>query len=102
MRYRDFLDIFPVRGQSRQRAGAFTLLELLLVIAILGTLGAIAVPTYNNYIDNARNATAMADIVDIGQQIATFQAEHGSPPNTLAKLEFQLYSIPGGVRTNTC
>ena len=96
MRYTDFLDIFPVRGQSQQRLGAFTLVELLLAVAILGTLGAIAVPTYNNYIDNARNATAMADIVDIGQQIATFQAERGSPPNTLAQAGVSTLLDPWG------
>jgi general secretion pathway protein G len=96
MRYIGFLDIFPFRGQSQQRAGAFTLVELLLIIAILGTLGAIAVPTYNDYIDRARNATAMADIVETGLVIVRFQAEHGGLPNTLVQAGVQTLLDPWG------
>jgi len=85
MRYTNFLDTLLILGQSQRRVRAFTLVELLFVIAILGTLGAIAVPTYNNYTDKARNATAMADIVEMGLRLATFQAEHGALPDTLAQ-----------------
>jgi general secretion pathway protein G len=59
--------------------------ELLFVIAILGILGAIAVPVWNNYLDEARNTAAMADIRTIESEIVKFHAERGSPPNTLAE-----------------
>jgi len=85
MRYNDFLDTLLIRGHSQKCVRAFTLIELLVAIAIVGTLGAIGVPTYNGYIDKARNSTAAADIVDIGLRIASFQAERGRPPNTLAE-----------------
>jgi general secretion pathway protein G len=84
MRYANFLDTLLIRGHSQKCVRALTLIELLVAIAIVGTLGAIAVPTYNNYIDKARNATAAADIVHIGLRIASFQAERGTP-NTLAQ-----------------
>jgi len=84
MHYTDILDIFSVRGHSRQRVRGFTLVELLLAVAILGTLSAIAVPTYNNYIDNARNSSAIADIRGIEVEIMKFQAERGRPPNNFA------------------
>jgi len=83
MRYTHFLDTFLSHSQKCVRA--FTLVELLLVIAIVGTLGAIGMPTYNNYIDKGRNATAMADIGEMEPVIARFQAEHGRPPNSLAE-----------------
>ncbi len=86
MRYADFLDIFPIRGRSsQQRLRGFTLVELLLTVAILGTLSAIAVPTYTNYIDKNRNSAAMADVREIELGITRFQAERGVPPNTLAQ-----------------
>ena len=83
MRCNDFLKPLLISGRSQKHMRALTLLELLLVIAILGTLGAIAVPTYGNYIDRARNATAMVDIREMELGIVRFQAERGRLPNTL-------------------
>lgn len=96
MRYTGFLDIFPVRGQLQRRVRAFTLVELLLAIAILATLSAIAVPAYTNYMDKARNATAMADIGEMELVIARFQAERGSLPNTLAQAGVSTLLDPWG------
>ena len=96
MRYTDFLDTLLILGQSQRRVRAFTLVELLLAIAILGTLSAIAVPSYNNYIDKARNATAMADIGEMELVIARFQAERGSLPNTLAQAGVSTLLDPWG------
>jgi general secretion pathway protein G len=96
MRYANFLDTLLIRGHSQKCVRAFTLIELLVAIAIVGTLGAIGVPTYNGYIDRARNGTAMADIVDIGLRISTFQAEHGRPPNTLAEAGLPAQIDPWG------
>jgi general secretion pathway protein G len=85
MRYADFINTLLIGGRSEKRVEAFTLVELLLVIAILGTLGAIAVPVYTNYIDKARNSAAVADIRVIEGEIVRFQAERGRPPDTLAE-----------------
>jgi general secretion pathway protein G len=74
-----------IMGQLRKPDKALTLLELLLVVALVGTLGTIGVPTYNNYIDKARNVAAMADIRSMESKIVMFQTEHGRPPNTLAE-----------------
>ncbi len=62
---------------------AFTLVELLLTIAIVGTLAAIALPTYTNYMNKARNNQAMVDIREIESKIIAYQVEHGAPPDTL-------------------
>ncbi len=73
-----------------------TLIELLLVVAIMGTLGAIAVPTYSNYIDKARNSAAIADIRVIEGGIVRFQAEHGRLPDTLAEAGIKTSLDPWG------
>ena len=85
MRYAKFLETLLIRGHSLKSVRAFTLVEIILTIAILGTLSAIAVPIYNGYIDKARNSTAVADIGGIEGDIVKFQAERGRPPNTLAE-----------------
>jgi general secretion pathway protein G len=85
MRYTDFLETLLIRGHSKNRLRALTLVELLIAIAILGTLSAIAVPIYNNYIDEARNSAAIADIRAIEGGILRFQIERGRPPDPLAE-----------------
>ena len=96
MRYTDFLDTFLIRSHSQKCVRAFTLVELLLAIAILATLSAIAVPSYTNYMDKGRNATAMADIGEMELVIARFQAERGRPPNTLAEAGVSTLLDPWG------
>ncbi len=65
---------------------AWTLVELLLILSILGTLTAIAVPVYTNYMDKINNNHALADIREIESKIVAYQVEHGAPPNTLAQV----------------
>jgi len=96
MRYTDFLDTFLIRSHSQKCVRAFTLVELLLAIAILATLSAIAVPSYTNYMDKGRNATAMADIGEMQLLIARFQGERGRPPNTLAEAGVSTLLDPWG------
>jgi len=96
MRYIDFIDALLIRGQSQKRERAFTLIELLLAAAIVGTLSAIGVPTYNGYIGNARNSSAAVDIQKIESGIIGFQAENGTFPNSLAQVGFANASDPWG------
>jgi general secretion pathway protein G len=80
--------LFTYLSFGRQKKEGFnralTLIELLLVVAILGTLSAIAVPTYTDYVTKNNNNTAMLDIRDIESQIERFHALSGGYPATLA------------------
>ncbi|MBN1104104.1 MAG: prepilin-type N-terminal cleavage/methylation domain-containing protein [Deltaproteobacteria bacterium] len=61
----------------------FTLLELIVVIAIVGTLASVAVPTYYSYVEKARITVAISDIRQIERLIVSFQAGEGHLPASL-------------------
>jgi general secretion pathway protein G len=75
---------------------AFTLVELLITIAILGTLSAIAVPKYTDYVKKNNNSTAIVNIRDIESQIERFRALSGRPPNNLAEAGIAAQNDPWG------
>lgn len=74
-------------------------MELLITVAVIGTLTSIAVPTYKNYLDDSRNSTAIVDIQKMVGSLARFQAERGRPPDTLAEAGIQPPLDPWG---NAC
>ena len=50
-------------GQFRRDWHGFTLIEIVIVIAIIATLSAIAIPAYTRYMDKSDNDKAIEDIL---------------------------------------
>ena len=68
---------------SKKTFRGFTLIEVLIVIAILGTLSGIAIPVYKNYIEKAKIVTAIAEISILQKEIAEYETENNVLPDTL-------------------
>jgi general secretion pathway protein G len=71
---------------SKKFLGGFTLIELMVVIAILGTLTAIAIPGYQGYIEKARVARAIVEIDMLQKEIFLYLTEENELPDTLTDI----------------
>ena len=59
-------------GAIRRTVAGFTLIELMIVVAVVAILAAIAVPSYQEQVRKSRRAQAKADIVEYVQMAERF------------------------------
>jgi len=78
----------PAHGFSRQRRvpsgivqRGFTLIEMMVVIAIIGVLAALIVPKIMSRPDEARRVAAKQDIATIMQALQLYKLDNGRYPN---------------------
>jgi general secretion pathway protein G len=66
----------------RRRTGGFTLLELLVVVAIIGLLAAYVGPKYFAQVGRSEQAAARAQIQSFSRALASYRLDVGSFPNS--------------------
>ncbi len=114
--------------RTNQSTSGFTLIELMIVVAIIGVLAAIAVPMYGSYVEKSRRTDGKAKLMQVAQSLErcfttlsaynnnncdvvtgwavndvsdeNFYTVDTDPPGTLTATAFTLIARPQGAQAN--
>lgn len=73
----------------KSRSSGFTLVELMVVIAILGVLSAVSIQAYSNFLRKAEATSVVTDIRFLEREIYKHRAMTGYYPESLATIGMQ-------------
>ncbi|BAV96994.1 type IV pilin protein [Lysobacter enzymogenes] len=83
---RNTITAIHCRAPSRRSLG-FTLIELMIAVAIVGILAGIAYPAYNDAIRKSRRAQAKADLAELSQRAERWYTAKNSYAGFFAKVK---------------
>jgi prepilin-type N-terminal cleavage/methylation domain-containing protein len=70
----------------RRKESGFTLIELMIAVAIIGILAAVAIPTFKEFVNRSRKVEAKLTIDKITKNIRVYAGVHRSFPPSATKM----------------
>ena len=72
--------------QHPTRKSGFTLIELMIVVAIVGIIAAVAYPSYTRYVVKGNRAAAQAHLIDLAQRQQQYFADSRTYGDSIGEL----------------
>ena len=72
--------IFKGGAEMHKKERGFTLIEIIIVVAIIGILFAVAIPQYQNYQVRSKVAEALVFSTSVKRALESYYADHGEWP----------------------
>lgn len=87
--------------RSRPRAHGFTLVEVMIVVAIIGILASIALPSYTQYVVQARRIEAQAFLMELAQRQERLRVNNRNygPNGTVTDTDYYNFAISNASAT---
>jgi type IV pilus assembly protein PilA len=83
-----------------KKSRGFTLVELLIVVAIIGVLSTLGVPTFRRMIQKSKKSEAKVNLGALYTAEAAFKAEYSVFGNNLSRMGFEIDGSPANMTYN--
>lgn len=84
-------DVWPTLSAAPVRTAGFTMIELLVVMAVLAVLASLVVPRYMDKVESARETVLRHDLMDLRNAIDQFYRDQSRYPESLEELVIKRY-----------
>ena len=95
--------------KSKAEITGFTLIEMMIVIALISIMMVIAVPSYNQHIEKSRRTEAMSALMDLSNRQQQFMLDRNTYSNSLTNIgiesdmtEFGNYILAISTESSSC